>query len=149
MIKSDDDGSSRPTKPKLEFDIPGINSIANLPVPAGKPAQTLPFGAFVELDRRIASAPVNEIYTLVQVRGELGVQDERRRDGEHRRRGQMSAFYSRICFSIAAAIGGSALIVAEFVLPGFFLLGGAAAVHVPEYVKHAINRLKSGDGDAH
>jgi hypothetical protein len=145
----DDNEHGRPTRSADKFDLPSPERAPQLPIPVG-PAQVpgAPVDARSELDRRIATAPVGELPALLQARGAIIDQDERRIEGVHIRRGQMGVFYSKIGFSIAAAVGGTTLIVAGFGLSGFFLLGGAAAVYVPEYVKNAISHFKPGDDDA-
>ena len=143
------EGPPRPARPKRKLNIPLPGPAANLPAPI-TPLATGDgiFDAKSELDRRIATAPIHDLSALVQARGALIQQDEWQREGAHIRRGRMGVFYSKIAFSVAAAVGGTTLIVAGFGLPGFFLLGGAAAVYVPEYVKHAVGQFRSGGDDA-
>lgn len=139
---------ARPTRSADKLDLP-LPGPAYLPISTGQPQlpnQTV--DACRELDRRIASAPISDLPALLQARGLIIDQDWRREEGRHIRRGQMGVFYSKIGFSIAAAVGGGMLLVTGFGLPGFFLIGGAAAVYVPEYVKNAISQFRSGDDDA-
>jgi hypothetical protein len=144
---SDERGDRTRSSDESNLSLPGHTP--QLRVPARRPqVPSQPFDARSELDRRIATAPISDLPALLQARGAIIEQDERRLEGVHIRRGQMGVFYSKIGFSIAAALGGTTLIVAGFGLPGFFLLGGAAAVYVPEYVKNAIDQFKPGDDDA-
>ncbi len=149
MAGSDDSDVGSPTLARSGVEMPLRGPAANLPVPAvDKSLVNASIDARSELDRRIAAAPIAELPALLQARGAIIEQDEYLKEGAHVRHGQKGVFYSKIGFSIAAAVGGTTLIVAGFGLPGFFLLGGAAAVYVPEYVKNAISQFKPGGGDA-
>jgi hypothetical protein len=134
---------------KRKLNLPVAKSPSNLPVVVKKGSGLPPMSdALSEIDKRIATASMSELPSLIQVRGAIIEQDEYRLEGAHQRRGQMGVFYSKVGFSVAAAIGGTALVVAGFGLPGFFLLGGAAAVYVPEYVKNFVDRFGRQAGDA-
>ena len=93
------------------------------------------------------SASISEVAKLVTARGEIVKQDEYGREADHRRRGENPAFYSKVVFSVAAIGVGAGLVLAGFGLPGFSLIGGSAAVYVPDYVKNYLSRNKSGGGD--
>lgn len=149
MVQSNDKGR-RPTKPPRKINLPlPRGSGGQLAAPTGGATpDPVPIDARAELDRRIATAPIQELPALIRARGAVIRQDEWRMEGAHIRQGRTGVFYAKIGFSVAAAIGGGALVVAGFGLPGFFLIGGAAAVYVPDYVKSAVGRLKSSDSDA-
>lgn len=146
----DSDGIRRASlRRKRKLNLPVAKSPSTLPVPANKGPGPPPMpDARSEIDKRIATASMSELPSLIQARAAIIEQDEYRLEGDHQRRGQMGVFYSKVGFSVAAAIGGTALIIAGFGLPGFFLLGGAAAVYVPEYVKNFMDRFGRQAGDA-
>lgn len=147
----DSDGGNRPgrlrQKRKLNLPLPGRSSLP-VQLGTGAPPPAAAADARSEIDKRIATAPVTDLPALIQARGAIIEQDEYRLEGAHLRRGQMGVFYSKIGFSIVAVAGGAGLIAAGFGLPGFFLLGGAAAVYVPEYVKNVVDKFGKGGGDA-
>lgn len=119
-----------------------------LPTAIGQPPhQTkdlseLAFNPVVEIDRRIAVAPVQDVQALIRARGMIIQQDEYVRNGRHARASESRVFYSKVAFSIIAGAGGAGLIGFGFVLPGFFLLGSCAAVYVPDFVKGYFDQSK-------
>lgn len=149
MDEAEPKGSSRPTRQKRRINLPlPSRSGSNLPATIAEESDATSDRTLDDLSRRIVSAPINEIPILIRARGAIIEQDELRRENDQLRAEKTRTFYSKIGFSIAAVLGGTALIVAGFGLPGFFLVGGAAAVYVPEYVKQAIGTQRAGDGDA-
>jgi hypothetical protein len=116
------------------------------PVGAGGSARVST--ALDALDQKISSASAAELPKLIAARGEIIKQDERLLDGAERRGSGRRAFYAKVAFSIAAIGVGTGLVATGFGLPGFFLIGGSAAVYVPDYVRTYFGRNKSGGHDA-
>jgi hypothetical protein len=138
----------QPTATQVRNEMPDYSSNESLPITTEKLVQRTSLDVRAEFDRRIAAAPANELPSLIRARGEIIQQNEWQLNGAHQRRGQMGLFYAKIGFSAAAAIGGAGLIVSGFLLPGYFLLGGAVFVFVPDYVTRVVNKLRSDDVDA-
>lgn len=138
---------ARGIRSRRRISVPVAESARKVLVPTA-PAMSGRSNALEEIDRRIASAQVQDLPMLVEVRGSIIEQDEVKLGGLQTRKERMATFYSKIGFSVVAAVGGGALIASNFVLPGFFLLGGAAAIYVPGYVKDVVGRLTAGDGNA-
>lgn len=132
---------------KRKLNLPGASNLPVLSNSNGLPTSAAA-DARCEIDKRIATAPVADLPALIQARGAIIEQDEYQREGTHLRRGQMGVFYSKIGFSIVAVAGGAGLIATGFAIPGFFLLGSAAAIYVPDYVKNVVDKFGKGDGYA-
>jgi hypothetical protein len=92
------------------------------------------------IDARIAAAPMGDLPTLIDARGALMDQNERHLSAMHVRRERLYSFYAKVGFSALAGLGGGAFVAAGFGLAGFFLVGAAAAVFVPDYVKDFVSK---------
>jgi hypothetical protein len=100
------------------------------------------------LELRLETASTTDCTKLVALLGEVKKQSERELDAAHRRTAENRSFNAKVAFSLAAIAVGTGLVVTGFGLPGFFLIGGSAAVYVPDYVKTYFSRNKPDGGDA-
>ena len=101
--------------------------------------------ALEEIDRKFSTAAPADLLKLAAAREKIIQQDERLLKGEAQRSGDKMLFYARTAFSLASIGIGTTLVILGLGLPGFFLIGGSAAVYVPDYVRTYFGRSKQHD----
>jgi hypothetical protein len=81
---------------------------------------------------------------LVAARAAVIKQDIALQEVADKQRLERYYFFARIGFSLVAIGIGTALVMYGFQVPGFFLIGAATAVYVPDFVKAWLASKKGG-----
>lgn len=101
------------------------------------------------IEERITQAvDMREAMLFTQIRGELKRQDAEERKQEEIFAAEKRQFWARTGFSLTTILVGTGLVLAGHAMSGFFVIGGALAMFVPNYVKHFVNTVvKGGQSD--
>ena len=112
---------------------------------ASRSTPNSPLDAIERIDQRIAESTPSEALTWIQIRDEIGKQDEYLRDRQHLRLMEKWGVVGKLGLSVIAVASGVGLAFGGFGYPAFICLGAGLYNLAPDFIADLNKRFRSKD----